>query len=716
MAAESGSYEIALSTVAASVAFQYGQYPVRPVANHPAVALSAGTRKEFSPGHMNAEGSDYFDTIIDESLFSFSATAGRRYRIETDSANVPLRMELYNANGEVLAKNTCITASDKNVRVSFAAPSSATYYVGVCQDVDDDVAISSVRAGISLVDVTDSTDGRDDVATATALSPVISAVYNYPAVIDPAGRGVFTLSAAKWRNTFAIAARSGWTYYLFAEKNDGVNNGNGISGAVFTKNSDSETAVPSFGDITVANSVGLYFTADANATHYVRLCTSDSKGNVTEGLDYGSYILHVSAVPPGGSSGYAVLQVIAKGPSSDDGATWRITSGTAETEPDYPYGTTIPVIASESTFTVSYGAVDNMSVTPQSTNIQYVAGAENTILAVYSDTYDPGDDTMAGALQLAFGQEAKTLAGRTLWTEDSADWFSFTATAGMFYIASFTESTGAPRIAFTDAEGNELAYGTKMARFGATKDGTYYVKVCHADNAVRIDSTYKLSYKSVNAGFVSFSDGGVYSVAKDAAYAELTVNRSSPDGALRLDYGTISGTATPGEDYSPTNGTLSWADGDSSARTIRVPLVPNIRPENEGDERFFVKIAAKPDAALDAGEYPAIISGSAVAEVTIVDSGDAETGTISFTAVGAGQDPLASGQSVFVHPGDTAMLWVTREGGSNGVAEVSILVDDEELVTLKWESGEAGSRMFALGTDDAIDASACLWQFPRHTF
>ena len=60
---ESDRYEIQLYTSAPSVALQYGAYPTRPVASHPSTALTPGMRAEFSPGHMNAGDSDYYDTI-----------------------------------------------------------------------------------------------------------------------------------------------------------------------------------------------------------------------------------------------------------------------------------------------------------------------------------------------------------------------------------------------------------------------------------------------------------------------------------------------------------------------------------------------------------------------------------------------------------------------------------------------------------------------------
>ncbi len=64
-----------------------------------------------------------------------------------------------------------------------------------------------------------------------------------------------------------------------------------------------------------------------------------------------------------------------------------------------------------------------------------------------------------------------------------------------------------------------------------------------------------------------------YSVADDAGSAELVVTRTGgARGAVTVGYQTVSAGATPGLDYVPTSGTLSFAAGATSA-TISVPVL-----------------------------------------------------------------------------------------------------------------------------------------------
>jgi len=72
---------------------------------------------------------------------------------------------------------------------------------------------------------------------------------------------------------------------------------------------------------------------------------------------------------------------------------------------------------------------------------------------------------------------------------------------------------------------------------------------------------------------------GVIQFATDAATGvegttcTLTVTRTGgSSGSLTVGYATVAGTATAGSDFTPASGTLSWAGGDASAKTITVPL------------------------------------------------------------------------------------------------------------------------------------------------
>ena len=80
------------------------------------------------------------------------------------------------------------------------------------------------------------------------------------------------------------------------------------------------------------------------------------------------------------------------------------------------------------------------------------------------------------------------------------------------------------------------------------------------------------STDSVSSTEVVALSSSAYSVAPSST-AVLTINRSgSSAGAVTVGYSTINGTATAGTDFIATSGTVTWADGDSSAKTVLVPI------------------------------------------------------------------------------------------------------------------------------------------------
>lgn len=69
-------------------------------------------------------------------------------------------------------------------------------------------------------------------------------------------------------------------------------------------------------------------------------------------------------------------------------------------------------------------------------------------------------------------------------------------------------------------------------------------------------------------------DASHYAVNSGNGTVTLQVNRlGGSAGAASIDFATSDGTALAGTDYAETTGTLFWADGDASARTITVPVI-----------------------------------------------------------------------------------------------------------------------------------------------
>ncbi len=93
------------------------------------------------------------------------------------------------------------------------------------------------------------------------------------------------------------------------------------------------------------------------------------------------------------------------------------------------------------------------------------------------------------------------------------------------------------------------------------------------------------------SGSTLLLSAATYTVSQSAGSLKVTVNRGgSSSGAVGVSYQTLSGTAVAGKDFTATSGTLSWASGDASAKTISVP-VSNATPFT-GSKAFTLSLSS----------------------------------------------------------------------------------------------------------------------------
>ena len=101
------------------------------------------------------------------------------------------------------------------------------------------------------------------------------------------------------------------------------------------------------------------------------------------------------------------------------------------------------------------------------------------------------------------------------------------------------------------------------------------------------------------------------SVNEDAGRIVLRVNRvSGSDGAVRVRYATQNGSATAGSDFEAASGVLSWAAGETAAKTITINIADDAL--TEGNESFAITLSA-PEGGAKIGTPGSIT-------VTIVDN------------------------------------------------------------------------------------------------
>jgi len=178
-----------------------------------------------------------------------------------------------------------------------------------------------------------------------------------------------------------------------------------------------------------------------------------------------------------------------------------------------------------------------------------------------------------------------------------------------------------------------------------------------------------------------------YSVAQGAGSLTVTVNRTGGSGgAIGVAYATANGTAVAGTDYTMENGTLQWASGDATAKTISVPI-SNVAPFS-GNKSFTV--------ALSAPTGGAAVTAPSTATISI--TGDA--------VVAVGSLQLSASSYSIAQSGGSLSIAVNRTGGSSGAISVAYATTNGTAVsgtdytaatgTLNWASGDAASKTISI--------------------
>src|SRR4051794_6210522 len=85
------------------------------------------------------------------------------------------------------------------------------------------------------------------------------------------------------------------------------------------------------------------------------------------------------------------------------------------------------------------------------------------------------------------------------------------------------------------------------------------------------------------------------------AIAHITVTHKGP--AAKVNYTTTSGTATPGSDYTPVSGQLTWNSGDNASKTIDIPVTSDLAVEGNETVGLSLRpakgsVVANPKATL----------------------------------------------------------------------------------------------------------------------
>lgn len=158
-----------------------------------------------------------------------------------------------------------------------------------------------------------------------------------------------------------------------------------------------------------------------------------------------------------------------------------------------------------------------------------------------------------------------------------------------------------------------------------------------------------------NAGTIQFSSP-TYAQAEDGVSATITATRTGgTTGAVGVSYGTQNGTATgdascgtPGADYNPASGTLSWADGDSADKTFGVTICDDA--VFEGNETVDLNLSTPTGGAT--------LGAQSTAVLTITEN-DPQPAVVEFSSPQFVDDESQS-----------AIVTLTRSGNTAGASSV----------------------------------------------
>jgi len=691
----------------------YRQVPTRLPKEHESINLDLGEGREIiseevNIGKRNAEDSGYYDNVIDEQLFHLDLSNDEIYIFESFGEQCPsgIVMEVYNRYGEVVAQNCRKSPTDSHTKIFFTPERRGDYWIGICQRFDEyAVPIQSVLA-VSVVnedlegqvDEWDPCDNNWEGASALSPTPIAVEDYSKSAVETGVAQGEHTLGASDWSDWYCIAARQGLVYKLQVDIEDGWDDFQ-LCADIYIENRSKLTLFDHIEDL----AEGGEFEAEEHETYYIEVYLS-----YAQGLDYGPYTIYSAAFSDDGDLG--VLQVNIGGATLEQGAGWSLESD-GSSAPVYPGNASVLLPAGEQV--INFESTRNWS-SPSPQVVMVSGGTEPTVVNVkYSDLYDPDDNEQEEATSLRPSNKIQSLA-RSLWENDSADWFEFSLRAGTYITLDFESFEGSPIIELYDEQGQPLAEG-EYVRFLSEGGGDYTFKVTHFDPFNAVDSSYVLRYQSHLVGAVEI-DKEAYKVKEGSEFAEVSVGRSGKEGAIRVRYWTEAQSAAPGIDYKPVQGELVWLNGDGKDKDILVPLIPDLRTNWDADKMFKVYIEVLSEDELEFNEFIPALAETAMTEVTITESERVDPGEIEFIGYSVeGSDEILSFENtrkpaVAVNAGDTITLWASRVEGHDGVVSVQLSTDDDDATagsdyesidsqTLTWASGDSSPQPVIIVTE-----------------
>lgn len=297
--------------------------------------------------------------------------------------------------------------------------------------------------------------------------------------------------------------------------------------------------------------------------------------------------------------------------------------------------------------------------------------------------------------------------------------------AGNAYVAGMTVSSDFPLlnplqttvnaqydafVAKLNAAGTGLVYST---RFGGSDDDAFEaIAVDAAGNAYLTGYTASTDYPTLAPfqpqhasdngifdavvtrigyppGPVQF-DSAHYSVDESAGTATITVERGTPtESAASVHYAASAGSAIAGTDFTAVSGALTWAPGETAAKSFSVPIIDNTTAQADRTINL----------ALSSPTLGAVLGTPSTAVLTINDDDTTPLPAASL-AFGISQYSVSEAAG-------TATVTVVRGGNTNAAASVTVATAaggsavagtdyTATSQTLSWLAGDSSARSFSI--------------------
>jgi autotransporter-associated beta strand protein len=157
--------------------------------------------------------------------------------------------------------------------------------------------------------------------------------------------------------------------------------------------------------------------------------------------------------------------------------------------------------------------------------------------------------------------------------------------AQLAWVDNASNETGSRIERKTNAGGTYVSVGTVGASVTNftdpgvfTQGNVYFYRVVATGNPTDSAPSNEASFEAF-AGFFDLPATRV-KVNKTAGPITITVNRfGGVTGSASVNFATANTSATAGTHYTATNGVLAWADGETGAKTISVPLINTAAPQ-----------------------------------------------------------------------------------------------------------------------------------------